>query len=144
MKARCLTKTNKKYPDYGGRGIVVCQDWVDSFEVFYKDMGPKPQDGQYYTLGRKENNKGYYPENCRWETAKQQANNTRRSHFIEFNGLRLTISQWASALKINTATIHSHNRKRTPSETIALLYQKCVSRLPKYTGLINHTFGHVG
>lgn len=75
MKQRCLNPANPKYPDYGGRGIRVCERWL-SFEGFLEDMGEKP-DGM--SLDRIDVNGNYEPGNCRWATAKEQCDNRRLS-----------------------------------------------------------------
>jgi hypothetical protein len=74
MKARCFNPNSEKFPDYGGRGITVCERWLNSFENFLADMGPRPE-GK--TLDREQVNGNYEPGNCRWATPKEQRANQR-------------------------------------------------------------------
>jgi len=74
MRSRCLCRTHPSYPDYGGRGITICERWND-FPLFLTDMGNRPT--PRHTLDRIDNNQGYNPSNCRWATAQQQQRNRR-------------------------------------------------------------------
>ena len=77
MRSRCNDPTHKNYPNYGGRGIKVCDRWLHSFQNFRTDMGDKPTPN--HTLDRINNDEGYSPDNCRWQTRKEQAHNRKNS-----------------------------------------------------------------
>lgn len=76
MKQRCNNPRNVAYKYYGGRGIMVCVRWMDSFQNFLKDMGRKP--GPKFTIERNNNNLGYSPDNCKWATSAEQNQNKRK------------------------------------------------------------------
>lgn len=102
MRNRCNNPKATGYENYGGRGIKVCDRWND-FEQFLVDMGKRPI-GRY-SLDRIDNNGDYTPENCRWADDITQANNTRFSVKIEFEGENLTALEWSKKLNINRETI---------------------------------------
>lgn len=101
MKARCLSKSNRSYHHYGGRGISICKRWM-KFENFIADMGEKPF-GR--SIDRIDNNGNYTPKNCRWSTQLIQMSNTRRSVYLTFRGRRQHVSAWARELGCNSWSI---------------------------------------
>lgn len=102
---RCTNANNPDYPRYGGRGIKICQRWLDSFENFLADMGNRPSGD--YSIDRINNNGDYEPSNCRWATRITQCNNRRGSRFLAYNGEMLTIAQWARKIGIPCRVIVS-------------------------------------
>ena len=102
MRARCQNPNTVMFNDYGGRGIRVDPVWND-FEQFRKDMEPTWKKG--LSLDRIDNHGPYSPVNCRWATLKEQANNTRRSRRLTFQGETLTMAQWAEKLGLNYNTL---------------------------------------
>lgn len=82
---RCTNPNNPKYPKWGGRGIKVCDRWVNSFENFFEDMGKRPS--KNHSLDRFPNNDGHYElTNCRWANRQEQANNRRSNFIVEYKG----------------------------------------------------------
>ena len=98
MMQRCENPKNPAYKHYGARGITVCDRW-HNIHNFISDMYPGFKRG--LEIERKNNDDSYSPDNCVWETRKNQCNNTRHNVFVEFNGQRKTIAQWANELKIS-------------------------------------------
>lgn len=104
MKQRCLNPMHKAYSRYGGRGITICERWMD-FKNFLEDMGNKP--ASYFSIERKDNNGNYCKENCKWASPAEQAINCSSNRLITFNGETKTMSEWAFIKGINYQTLVS-------------------------------------
>jgi hypothetical protein len=92
IKQRCYNKKHKSYNLYGGRGIKMCNEWLHSFENFIRDLGVRPT--LKHSIDRIDNSLGYFKENCRWATRREQALNRRSNVFLTIFGERKTISEW--------------------------------------------------
>jgi len=105
MKARCYDQRAKSYKHYGGRGISVCQEWLDSFDDFYLHVGPKPT--PKHSLDRINSDGNYEPGNVRWATELEQQNNRRCCVMVTYRGRSMSLKNaWRSAGKVcayNTA-----------------------------------------
>lgn len=99
MKDRCSNSKCPSYHNYGGRGITVCEEWINSFETFITDMGRKPS--KQHTIDRIDNNLGYFKENCRWATWKEQNNNRRDARIIIYQGKSKNMKEWCEELNLN-------------------------------------------
>jgi hypothetical protein len=100
MQQRCCNPSNKAFHNYGGRGIKVCDRWSgpSGFQNFLEDMGRRPSSD--HSLDRIDVNGDYCPENCRWATRMEQANNRRTCKYLEHQGKTQTISQWCRELDL--------------------------------------------
>lgn len=104
MKVRCYNKNREEYNDYGGRGIRICDEWLNDFMVFYNwSMENGYQDD--LTIDRIDVNGNYEPNNCRWITRKEQCCNTRRNLKITYRGVTHLISHWAELLNIDQSVL---------------------------------------
>jgi hypothetical protein len=101
MKQRCLNKNNRAFKDYGGRGITICKEWLNSFESFFSDMGEPTNN---LTLDRIDNSKGYSKNNCEWRTRKQQQRNRRTNRLLKYKGETKTVVEWAEAIGMKQKT----------------------------------------
>mgnify|MGYP001558271123 CR=1 FL=1 len=109
MIQRCENPNNPAYDRYGSRGICVCRQWRKSFTAFVSDVGERPSSS--HTLDRIDNNGDYEPDNVRWATEKQQANNRRSTVFIKYNGVSKTASEWAEVTGISSKNIRQRLQK---------------------------------
>lgn len=103
IKERCHNQSDHAFPDYGGRGIVVCSEWLHDFERFRADMGTKPTSD--HQIERIDNDGPYSLENCKWATRVEQANNKRNNVFLTYEGESRTIAEWARVLGVKRGTI---------------------------------------
>ena len=105
MKYRCYNPNSDEYGIYGGRGIVICDEWKEDFQSFYNWA---ISNGYKYdlTIDRIDVNGNYEPSNCRWVTMKTQENNKRNNRIIEYKNKKQTISQWADEIGIRKEIIY--------------------------------------
>lgn len=108
MKARCYNPKDPSYKYYGGRGITVCERWRNSFLAFLEDMGKRSGN---LTLERKDNNGNYELDNCKWATWTEQQRNRTDNHFLEFNGRKMCITDWAKELRIKPQGLFNRLRR---------------------------------
>lgn len=106
MKNRTTNPNYKEYKYYGGRGIKICDEWLNDFEKFY-DWSVSNGYKDDLTIDRIDVNGNYSPCNCRWVTMKEQQNNRRNNHIITYHGETHTVKQWAEKLEINYNTLLS-------------------------------------
>lgn len=104
MINRCHLEKDKRYNNYGARGIYVCDEWRNSYESF-RDWSYENGYTDELSIDRINNNDGYYPENCRWADDYTQMNNTRRSKYVTYKGVAHTLSEWSRILKVHKATL---------------------------------------
>lgn len=105
IKNRCNENSTAINPHYAGRGISICEEWVNNFEEFYKWS----MDNEYadnLSIDRIRVNGNYGPDNCRWATRADQARNTRANHFIQFGGEKMCLQDWATRVGVTAGSLH--------------------------------------
>lgn len=132
MIRRCCDTKHPRYADYGGRGITVCDRWRESPANFFADMGPRPRG---YTIERKNNDRGYCPDNCEWIPKPDQNKNTRETRLISFNGETLHLAEWTRRLRMSHSVIQNRLKR---GWTIAEALTTPVSRSNKLRTLRKH------
>ena len=104
MKTRCLNPNNEyRYSRYGGRGITVCDEWME-FEPFLS-WALSSGYSDSLTIDRIDNSKGYYPDNCRWVTMAEQNRNRSSTHYVKINGVSKCVEDWKRELNADYYTI---------------------------------------
>ncbi len=146
MKRRCGQLGNQPHDRYAGRGIRVCDEWVNDFEAFAKHIGPRP--GPEFTVDRINNDKGYEPGNVRWATKIEQGANRSDNIWLEYQGERRTISEWARHVGVTPMTFQLRVDKlfkesgrgrmvtqRDPTNMEIVATYECVADASKSTGV---------
>lgn len=105
MKKRCLNSNHKRYKDYGGRGIIVCDEWLKGFDFFAVWAYANGYE-EGLTIEREDVNGNYCPENCKWITREEQAYNKRTSIKVEYRGEIKDLMLWCKELGLKYDTIH--------------------------------------
>jgi hypothetical protein len=113
MRGRCLNQNAPNYYLYGGRGIIPCKE-LDSFDIFLNEMGDRPIG---MTLHRIDNDKGYYKDNCVWQTTKGQQRHRRINHKILAFGREQTLAAWAEESGLSPSTISKRLKRGVDAET---------------------------
>lgn len=129
MKSRCNNPNNRSYRRYGGRGITVCDRWAGRFKNFLDDMGEKPS--PLHSLDRIDNDKGYFPENCKWSTRQEQQLNMEVVHKYTIDGISIIPCVESKKLGVKTDTIINRIKKGLPLEKILSKESYFVSSWPK-------------
>jgi len=108
IKQRCCNAKCRWFPYYGGRGISICSDWINSFESFVEYVGKRPTDK--HTLDREDNSKGYEPGNVRWVVRKVQQRNTRQNRMLELYGVSRCVVEWSEITGLSQKAIDKRLR----------------------------------
>ena len=114
MRLRCLDTEHPAYPNYGGRGITICDRWRDSVRAFVEDMGPRPT--ATHEIDRRDNDRGYEPGNCRWATRAENCRNRRSNRRLTHEGLTLPLAEWCERLRIPSDTVRKRLEAGWPTD----------------------------
>lgn len=134
MIGRCYNATDAAYDNYGGRGIVMCNEWKNSFCSFY-DWALENGYNDSLTIDRIDVDGNYCPENCRWVDQKTQQNNRRDNVFVEYNGKRITVAQLAEITGAKPASLRRRLKTGWSVEKIVNTpYEKQKERLLTFSG----------
>jgi hypothetical protein len=115
IKYNCLNPNSQQYHYFGGAGITICDEWASSFTAFISDLGERPNGA---SLIRIDKSKGFSPDNCRWEVVRKHHQLIKRTIFIEYNGQRKSIKDWAQDIGLSYHAIWKRYTSGYPVELI--------------------------
>ncbi len=128
MKQRCFNENRKGYENYGGRGITICDEWLEDFINFYNWSMENGVDLEL-SIDRIDVNGNYEPANCRWITFTEQQNNKRDNHLLSYNGETKTIAEWERYFNFKKGVLRTEiHRGRTLEEILNKRNEKNESR----------------
>lgn len=144
MKQRCYSPINPSYKFYSRKGITVCQEWLDDFNSFREWA---LANGYDYNKNRKEqsldridNNKGYSPDNCRFVTHSENCRNTSRNVWIEYDGKKQLITDWAKELGVSYKLLSARHKRGLPAKEV--LFGEKFSSHKSNTGIKGISFSN--
>lgn len=142
MIQRCTNPNSQSYPDYGGRGIKIYESWLNSFEAFFEYMGKKPS--PIHTIDRfPDKNGNYEPGNVRWATPKQQSRNHRRNKWVEYEGEKMVVQDWANKYGVDSRRLAEQLKTKSLMDSISFLLNPnrrkgrgsgAIRKIGKYSG----------
>jgi len=127
MKTRCYNKNNKNYARWGARGVFVCDEWLHDFSAF-SSWARSSGYAENLTIDRINNDGPYCPENCHWVTPKAQANNTRKTRLISFNGKTQSLHEWAREYGMKVETLFYRLKRLPIGEALTTPIANCGKR----------------
>lgn len=141
MRTRCENPKSQYFANYGGRGITVCDRWK-RFEDFYADMGDPPPG---MTIERKDNDKGYSPDNCVWADRRAQNRNKRSNRLFSYKGETKTVTEWANIFGLPRQTVSNRvNRGWTIAQALETPNANYIRKgVPRGVSVVSHLEGRL-
>ncbi len=130
-RSRCYRVKGHSYKNHGGRGIVMCDRWLNDFSAFFSDMGPRPS--RKHSLDRINNDGNYEPGNCRWALGVVQHNNKRSNVRVKLYGQDMTIAQFATRISVPTSSVFAYLRYKgmSPEDILWMINKRRLNEISK-------------